>query len=421
MPYRVRGYPYLQTARPQGTAAQLDAGKVDLADVRPALLAGLERVGEQLRRRVTIFSGYRTSAYSQQVGGFAGDPHSQAIAVDAEVDGRPIGNVPRALRLLRAQGLVSGAQPGFYRGAPDPAHVQLPGAGSSPSVNLEQLWTQAGGPANVARTMAAIALAESGGRVSATHKNADGSVDRGLWQINSSHAAYDPARLVSDPLYNARAAVAVYRSQGLGAWTTYSSGAYRQYLQRAPGAVAAGVAPGTVPRTRPGGETTAGGNELAAWQDYLNPTEPFGPLGPALGFKPLLSFTGAADAIGSGLDFLKWVAWLFHPRNLLRMVEFTAGSGLIVLGVWTSVKAFEGGPAPEPTRAAARALELTPQGRALKATRAGKRQAREHRRREEFRSTRAKARTKENTRLSNRAFEREAKRSGKGPGSEIPF
>lgn len=81
-----------------------------------------------------------------------------------------------------------------------------------------------------AKVMAAIAMAESGGRVGAVNNsNTDGSSDFGLWQINSSHG-YDQARLTSDPLYNARMAYKIWHEQGLGAWTTYSSGAYTQFL-----------------------------------------------------------------------------------------------------------------------------------------------------------------------------------------------
>lgn len=95
---------------------------------------------------------------------------------------------------------------------------------------LEALWQQAGGGSHVAPVMAAIALAESGGRVNAKHHDSNGSTDYGLWQINSSHG-YNAHDLVTNPLYNAKAAVSVYHSQGLSAWSTYSSGAYKTYLQ----------------------------------------------------------------------------------------------------------------------------------------------------------------------------------------------
>ena len=98
--------------------------------------------------------------------------------------------------------------------------------------SLAQLWIQAGGSPALANTMAAIAMAESSGNPNATNNNSNGTVDRGLWQINSVHSQFDPNRLLTDPLYNAQAAVAIEKSSGLGAWTTYTSGAYKQFLNK---------------------------------------------------------------------------------------------------------------------------------------------------------------------------------------------
>jgi hypothetical protein len=87
---------------------------------------------------------------------------------------------------------------------------------------LEQLWTQAGGDPKQAPLMAAIALAESSGNPSA-HNPSGAS---GLWQILGNPVPGN----AFDPLTNARMAVAKYKSQGLGAWTTYTSGAYKPFL-----------------------------------------------------------------------------------------------------------------------------------------------------------------------------------------------
>lgn len=102
---------------------------------------------------------------------------------------------------------------------------------------LENLWIDAGGPRKVAPVMAAIALAESGGNPRQKHYNppaghSPATWDRGLWQINSSHGY--SASSSFNPKANARQAVAVYRSQGLGAWTTYKTGAYKRHLQAGP-------------------------------------------------------------------------------------------------------------------------------------------------------------------------------------------
>lgn len=76
--------------------------------------------------------------------------------------------------------------------------------------------------------MVGIGKAESGLRVEATSKpNRNGTIDHGWLQINSVHSQYDVARLISDPVYTAAAGLAIYKSQGLKAWSTYNSGAYK--------------------------------------------------------------------------------------------------------------------------------------------------------------------------------------------------
>lgn len=70
---------------------------------------------------------------------------------------------------------------------------------------LKQLWIQAGGNPQNAAIAAAVALAESGGNANAGPKNNNGSIDRGLWQINSIHGALSSF----DPLQNAKAAVKI--------------------------------------------------------------------------------------------------------------------------------------------------------------------------------------------------------------------
>jgi tape measure domain-containing protein len=63
--------------------------------------------------------------------------------------------------------------------------------------------------------MSRIAAGESGGNPLATNNNTNGTIDRGLWQINSVHGfGGDPF----DPLTNALQAKKVFDSQGIGAW-----------------------------------------------------------------------------------------------------------------------------------------------------------------------------------------------------------
>ncbi len=98
---------------------------------------------------------------------------------------------------------------------------------------IEQAWISGGGPKALAPIMAAIAMAESSGNPSSIQQGVPyGSQGWGLWQItpgdSEPQVGSNQARL--KPVTNARAAVAKYNSQGLGAWTTYTSGAYKRYM-----------------------------------------------------------------------------------------------------------------------------------------------------------------------------------------------
>jgi hypothetical protein len=109
-------------------------------------------------------------------------------------------------------------------------HHAIPGAAADASghgtrgcAGLEALWESAGGSRAAAFTAAEIAMAESSGQQSATNWNTNGTVDRGLWQINSiwgGLSTYDAAG-------NARAAVQIsHDGTNWGPWTTYQTGAY---------------------------------------------------------------------------------------------------------------------------------------------------------------------------------------------------
>jgi len=114
---------------------------------------------------------------------------------------------------------------------PQPGNVQFNYA------QLEYIWSAAGGSGQTAPIAAAIAMAESGGNSGATNCDSNGTIDRGLWQINSVHGSQS----TYDVMGNARAAVAISNSGGnWQPWTTYTSGAYQRYLQ-------SNIAPSPVP------------------------------------------------------------------------------------------------------------------------------------------------------------------------------
>lgn len=97
---------------------------------------------------------------------------------------------------------------------------------------LRRLWIANGGPKKLADVMAAIALAESRGRPNARHVNRDGSVDQGLWQINSSNYSGSD---IYDPNVNARWAIRLAtHGRGLRNWTTFTSGKYKKFLPKQP-------------------------------------------------------------------------------------------------------------------------------------------------------------------------------------------
>jgi hypothetical protein len=117
---------------------------------------------------------------------------------------------------------------------------------------LLQLAQGAGFKGQDVQTMAAIAMAESSGNPGAHNRNAStGDNSYGLAQINML-GSMGPARLkqfglqkneqLFDPQTNFKAAKQVRDSSGFGAWSTYGSGKYKQFLPQVQKA-SAGVLP----------------------------------------------------------------------------------------------------------------------------------------------------------------------------------
>lgn len=101
-------------------------------------------------------------------------------------------------------------------------------------LEVAEIW-RTNNPASTRATeivMVAIAGAESSYR-----EDADNGVAAGLWGINYHAHPQWSARELYDPNTNAQAAGSILHSQGLGAWVSYTSGAYRQYLGTARTAV----------------------------------------------------------------------------------------------------------------------------------------------------------------------------------------
>ncbi len=181
---------------------------------------------------------------------------------------------------------------------------------------LEQLWTNAGGSPSLAPTMAAVALAESGGNPNALNDNpSTGDYSVGLWQINyfgnlapSRTQSYgSPQQLLADPQAQARAAVALAgNGGGLGNWSTYSSGAYQKYL--------------------------AGGGSSSSSSSASDASLSTG----SISWWDPLTWGSGVDAIG---NFLKAISWIVQPTSWLRIIAGILGVGFLGAGIFAYVQA----------------------------------------------------------------------------------
>lgn len=91
---------------------------------------------------------------------------------------------------------------------------------------LGQLWLNAGGRKASERIAEGVAMAESGGYKYATDHDSNGTVDRGLWQINSVNGHWSSYNVAT----NARGAWAIsHDGHNWHPWVTYNSGAYRHH------------------------------------------------------------------------------------------------------------------------------------------------------------------------------------------------
>lgn len=206
---------------------------------------------------------------------------------------------------------------------------------------MEQVWIQAGGSPAVAPLMAAIGEAESGGWAGATNPTDNNGTQTswGIWQVSDGTHQWSYGGNPYNPIDNARAAVAKYKSQGLGAWGTYTSGAYRTFLK-------GNVPPGT--GKIPGGSGSGGGNKgtetgisIGGILGGLVPgsigTEvpAFGKIIDAIFKGGIKSGTDAFSAIAAALaaiaKIFEALLWLFNPANWVRV--FSGFLGFILFSI----------------------------------------------------------------------------------------
>jgi hypothetical protein len=150
---------------------------------------------------------------------------------------------PRLAELIYTPGGagIKNGRPFTYTGAVaadhfDHVHVALdtgrPGVGDGSGMTAADAARRAGFSGQALVTALAIADAESGFNPAAQNlKYPDHSI--GLWQINqlAHRGRYGSDSALMNPLANARAAYAISGGgRNWGAWSTYSSGAYKGYL-----------------------------------------------------------------------------------------------------------------------------------------------------------------------------------------------
>lgn len=116
-------------------------------------------------------------------------------------------------------------------------------AGQVSPNGIANLAKAAGVPCNGIVLATAVALGESDGVVHATHSNDDGSIDRGIWQINSKAWPMYSSSCVFDPACNAGAMADISGDGGSWShWLAYTNGRYLQFMAQAQAGYDAGVA-----------------------------------------------------------------------------------------------------------------------------------------------------------------------------------
>jgi hypothetical protein len=225
----------------------------------------------------------------------------------------------------------------------------------------------AGFTGDALRWATAIALAESGGNPAARHVNSNGSVDRGLWQINTVHKdvtdaqAYDPAG----------AASAAFRISSQGRnfrpWVTYTNGMAGAQLQRA---TAAANAPANVQNVVTWTPTPIPGLPLIPLPDswgtpgIQTPGDVTNPLAVVDGLARVAAIIGSVVA--------KSATWLSDSHNWLRILFTVAGSVAALAGLVMLANSGVGGPVGAAGSAAKSATSLVPVARVAKAAKAAK-------------------------------------------------
>jgi hypothetical protein len=191
----------------------------------------------------------------------------------------------------------------------------------------------------------AVSLAEDPtSNPNAVNHNANGTTDRGYWQINSVHGALS----TFDPAGNARAAYTLSKAgSDWSAWTTAHNGRARLAFPSA--AALLGITGTAGQRTPPPAYQQA---MVAANRQFSVPlVQPGSAVSSVVNTvtDPINAVTGAAkstaEAASSALGFLGHAAaWTANPHNWLRVVEVIGGTAAVLLGLKMLADSGVGGP-----------------------------------------------------------------------------
>jgi Lysozyme like domain len=197
--------------------------------------------------------------------------------------------------------------------------------------------------------LVAIAHPESGADPEAVQQGEPyATTGWGLWQITpgNSEPQFGINHALLAPQANADAAAAKLRSQGLGAWTTYTSGKYEPYFGAAKTAVASvyGMSMqqvdqlaasaghgGPIPAQTTGG---IGGCIEQGLYPFGLPVSFLGGVGQTVGDVG----TAVAELAKAVSRLELWLSWLFVPSHWIRIISFALGVPLTGAGVMVMVK-----------------------------------------------------------------------------------
>lgn len=171
-----------------------------------------------------------------------------------------------------------------------------------------------------ASLMAAIAEAESGGNPGITNPNDNGGTQTswGLWQISLGNHD-EPSPNWNNPTVNAQLAIGKLEDQGLSAWGTYTSGAYKTYLNGATTPDGTGISStGTSAADAAAYQLASATQADCAW---------------SIGWGGIPGTSWLQDLFGSGGNVGSGEVCLFSKSEARGLVGagFLVGGGLIVL------------------------------------------------------------------------------------------